>query len=67
MQDEDGYFGDRVAATYVESSAEMFEPGVVDAAAGVLAGLAGRGRALERVASGPSVSAGIGKAGGKCR
>ena len=28
---EDGYFGDRVAATYDESSADMFEPGVVDA------------------------------------
>jgi 2-polyprenyl-3-methyl-5-hydroxy-6-metoxy-1,4-benzoquinol methylase len=44
---EDGYFGERVAATYDESSAEMFEPGVVDAAVGVLAGLAGGGRALE--------------------
>jgi SAM-dependent methyltransferase len=44
---EDGYFGERVAATYDESSAEMFEPGVVDAAVDVLAGLAGRGRALE--------------------
>jgi SAM-dependent methyltransferase len=44
---EDGYFGERVAATYDESSAEMFEPGVVDAAVDVLAGLADRGRALE--------------------
>src|SRR6266566_8311803 len=39
--------GERVAATYDESSADMFEPGVVDAVAGFLAGLAGRGRALE--------------------
>src|SRR6266487_916190 len=47
MDDEDGYFGERVAATYDESSADMFEPGVVDAVVGVLAGLAGGGRALE--------------------
>jgi SAM-dependent methyltransferase len=47
MDDADGYFGEHVAATYDESSADMFEPGVVDAAAGVLAGLAGGGRALE--------------------
>jgi SAM-dependent methyltransferase len=44
---EDGYFGERVAATYDKSSAEMFEPGVVGAAVGVLAELAGDGRALE--------------------
>jgi SAM-dependent methyltransferase len=43
----DGYFGERVAATYDESSSDMFEPGVVDAAADLLAGLAGGGRALE--------------------
>ena len=47
MDDEDGYFGERVAATYDEESAEMFEPGAVDAAVEVLAGLAGGGRALE--------------------
>ena len=47
MDDEDGYFGERVAARYDESSADMFEPGVVDAAVDVLAGLAGGGRALE--------------------
>jgi SAM-dependent methyltransferase len=45
--DADGYFGERVAATYDESESEMFEPGAVDAAADVLAGLAGGGRALE--------------------
>src|SRR3989440_1064384 len=47
MGDEDGYFGERVAAAYDEESAEMFEPRVVDAVADVLAGLAGSGRALE--------------------
>jgi SAM-dependent methyltransferase len=47
MNDEDGYFGERAAARYDESSAEEFEPGVVDAAANVLAELAGGGRALE--------------------
>jgi SAM-dependent methyltransferase len=47
VDDSDGYFGERIAATYDESSADMFEPGVVDAAVGVLAGLAGGGRALE--------------------
>jgi SAM-dependent methyltransferase len=44
---EDGYFGERVAASYDESCAEMFEPDVVDAAVGVLAELARGGRALE--------------------
>jgi SAM-dependent methyltransferase len=47
MDDEDGYFGERVAATYDDPSAEMFQAGVVDAAAEVLAELAGGGRALE--------------------
>jgi SAM-dependent methyltransferase len=45
--DEDGYFSEEVAARYDESSAEMFAPAVVDAAADVLAELAGGGRALE--------------------
>jgi SAM-dependent methyltransferase len=45
--EEDGYFPEEVAARYDESSAEMFVPVVVDAAADVLAGLAGGGRALE--------------------
>ena len=47
MNDEDGYFGERVAAGYDESSADMFEPGAVDAAVDALAELAGGGRALE--------------------
>jgi SAM-dependent methyltransferase len=46
MDDEDGYFGERVAATY-DDSPETFGPGAADAVAGVLAGLAGGGRALE--------------------
>jgi SAM-dependent methyltransferase len=46
MDDEDGYFGERVAARYDQSS-EIFEPGAVDPAVEVLAELAGRGRALE--------------------
>lgn len=47
MDGTDGYFGERVAASYDESSADRFEPAVVDAAVDVLAGLAGGGRALE--------------------
>ncbi|MFJ8078150.1 class I SAM-dependent DNA methyltransferase [Streptomyces sp. NPDC096176] len=43
----DGYFGERVAATYDESSAEMFAPGSIDPVVDVLAELAGDGRALE--------------------
>ncbi len=46
MDDEDGYFGERVAATYDETAA-VYRPGAADAAAEVLAGLAGSGRALE--------------------
>jgi SAM-dependent methyltransferase len=47
MDDGDGYFGERVAATYDESSAERFQPEVVNSAVDVLTGLAGDGRALE--------------------
>ncbi|KUL34832.1 methyltransferase [Streptomyces sp. NRRL F-4489] len=45
--DGDGYFGERVAADYDASSAEMFAPEVVDPAVDVLARLAGGGAALE--------------------
>ena len=45
--DADGYFGESVAASYDESSAEMFTPEMVDPAVDLLAGLAGDGRALE--------------------
>ncbi len=47
MDDEDGYFGERVAAKYDEESADMFEPGVVDTTVDFLEQLAGGGRALE--------------------
>jgi SAM-dependent methyltransferase len=46
MEDADDYFPERVAATYDDSS-ETFGSGAADAVAEVLAGLAGRGRALE--------------------
>src|SRR5262249_55012569 len=47
MDDADGYFGEPVAATYDEESAEMFAPAAVDPVVDLLAGLAGGGRALE--------------------
>jgi SAM-dependent methyltransferase len=45
--DADGYFGGDVAATYDDGFEDQFDPAVIDATAGVLAGLAGHGRALE--------------------
>jgi SAM-dependent methyltransferase len=47
VDDEDGYFGERIAASYDESSAGMFAQDVVQPAVDLLAGLAGSGRALE--------------------
>ncbi|HEV8699481.1 MAG TPA: class I SAM-dependent methyltransferase [Candidatus Limnocylindrales bacterium] len=47
MREEDGYFDERVAATYDESSADMFDPAVVEPTVDILAELAGGGRALE--------------------
>jgi SAM-dependent methyltransferase len=47
VDDADGYFDERVAARYDESSAEMFHPSAVDPAVAFLAELAGTGRALE--------------------
>ena len=44
---DDGYFDERVAARYDESSADMFDPAVVDPVVDFLADLAGSGRALE--------------------
>jgi hypothetical protein len=44
---EDGFFGERVAARYDESDADMFDPAVVGPAVDFLAALAGGGRALE--------------------
>jgi len=47
MQDDDGYFDERVAARYDESAAEMFDPAVVEPVVDLLGELAGSGRALE--------------------
>jgi SAM-dependent methyltransferase len=47
VNDEDGYFGEQIAASYDESSGEMFERDVVQPAVDLLADLAGSGRALE--------------------
>jgi len=47
MPVDDGYFDERVAAGYDESSAEMFDPEVVDPVVDLLVELAGNGRALE--------------------
>jgi SAM-dependent methyltransferase len=44
---DDGHFGEGVAARYDESSAELFDPAVVDPVVDFLAELAGTGRALE--------------------
>jgi len=46
MEDEDGYFGEHVAATY-DGTSGVFAPGAVEATAEVLAELACGGRALE--------------------
>ena len=47
MNDDDGYFGEEVAERYDESSAEMFDPAVLEPAVEVLVELAGNGSALE--------------------
>jgi SAM-dependent methyltransferase len=47
VDDPDGYFGERVAASYDDPSGSVFQPEAVDPAASLLAGLAGSGRALE--------------------
>ena len=47
MQHDDGYFDERVAARYDQTSGDMFEPGVVGPAVEFLAALAGSGAALE--------------------
>jgi SAM-dependent methyltransferase len=46
-EDEDGHFDERVAATYDETTAELFDPAVVEPTVDFLAELAGTGRALE--------------------
>jgi SAM-dependent methyltransferase len=47
VHEDDGYFDEHVAARYDESSAEMFDPAVIDPTVDLLAELAGSGRALE--------------------
>ncbi|MFJ6788027.1 class I SAM-dependent DNA methyltransferase [Streptomyces angustmyceticus] len=47
MHEGDGYFGERAAATYDESLADMFRPEAVEPAVDMLTELAGRGSALE--------------------
>lgn len=47
MDDEDGYFSERVAATYDNPAAREFQPETVAPVAELLADLAGDGRALE--------------------
>jgi SAM-dependent methyltransferase len=44
---DDGYFDERIAATYDESSADRFDPAALEPAVDVLAELAGTGAALE--------------------
>ena len=46
MSEEDGYFGERVAASY-DDDADIYHPGAVDPAVALLARLAGGGRVLE--------------------
>jgi hypothetical protein len=47
MSQDDDYFGELVATTYDETSADMFDEAVVGPAVDLLAELAGDGRALE--------------------
>jgi SAM-dependent methyltransferase len=47
VHDDDGYFDERIAARYDESSAEMFDPELVDPVVDILVELAAGGRALE--------------------
>jgi SAM-dependent methyltransferase len=47
VNDEDGYFNERIAARYDESAADMFDPAVVDPVVDFLTEIAGSGRALE--------------------
>jgi SAM-dependent methyltransferase len=47
VDEGDGYFNERVAARYDESSADMFDPPALDPVVDLLVELAGSGRALE--------------------
>ena len=47
VTDDDGYFGEPIAARYDDPSDDMFQPEAVDPAVDLLAELAGDGAALE--------------------
>ncbi|HET6731311.1 class I SAM-dependent DNA methyltransferase [Mycobacterium sp.] len=47
MTSDDGFFGEEVAATYDAATSGMYDRSVIDCVVGVLAELAGDGRALE--------------------
>ncbi len=47
MAHDDGYFDERIAATYDETNAHLFDPAIVEPTVDFLAGLAGGGRVLE--------------------
>ena len=47
MDADDGYFDERVAARYDETSVDMFDPAVVNPVIDLLVEIAGSGRALE--------------------
>jgi SAM-dependent methyltransferase len=47
VDDPNGYFGERVAARYDDSSDPRFQPEAIEPAVGLIAELAGSGRALE--------------------
>ncbi len=47
MNEEDGYFSERIAARYDESAADMFDPAAVDPVVDFLVEIVGSGRALE--------------------
>jgi SAM-dependent methyltransferase len=47
VDDPDGYFGERVAASYDDTSDRVFQAGAIDPVVGLLAELAGSGKALE--------------------
>jgi SAM-dependent methyltransferase len=47
VDDPDGYFGERVAASYDDASDPMFQPETIEPTVSLLAGLAGGGPALE--------------------
>ncbi len=47
VDDQDGYFGERVAARYDDDGSPMFESAEISATVEILAELAGTGRALE--------------------